>query len=89
MLIEDNRSDPTAFWKTLERVSPYKRKSDMSKSFQQGCIHTMWNIAKVVPMYKCGSKLDMDNYRTASILPIFSKTLECVVHNDLNLFSTI
>ena len=48
----------------------------------------MWNIIKVVPLYKCGSKLDMDNYRPASILPIFSKTLECVVHNDLNLFLT-
>ena len=33
MLIEDNRSDPTAFWKTLKRVSPYKQKSDISKSF--------------------------------------------------------
>ena len=201
-LIEDNRNDPIAFWKSLKRVFPYKQKSDMSKSFnldgstvsdplrivngfnskfvsvvsklstefqnifsaigyiastiydasilsntvdngakfefrmitielgkyqllhlkarksmgidfiparllkdgaeyiseplvcilnnpfQQGRVPTMWKIAKVVPLYKCGSKLNTDNYRPMSILPIFSKILERAVYNDLNLVLT-
>ena len=42
--------------------------------------------AKVVPMFKKGSKLDAGNYRPVSILPILSKVLERAVNVQLTDF---
>ena len=39
--------------------------------------------AKVVPLYKKGSKLDPGNYRPVSILCVLSKVLERAVHSQL------
>ena len=40
--------------------------------------------AKVIPLFKKGSKLDPGNYRPVSVLNVFSKVLERAVHNQLN-----
>ena len=40
--------------------------------------------ARVVPLYKKGSKLDPGNYRPVSILSTLSKVLERAVHAQLN-----
>ena len=40
-------------------------------------------IARVMPVYKCVLESDMNNYRPISILPIFSKVFERVMHNQL------
>ena len=42
--------------------------------------------AKVTPLYKKGSKLDVGNYRPVSILPVLSKLLEKVVNTQLTEF---
>ena len=39
-----------------------------------------WKHAKVIPIYKNESKLDVSNYRPISILPVLSKLLERHVH---------
>ena len=43
-------------------------------------------IAKVIPIFKKGSKLSVENYRPISLLPVFSKLLERVVYNRLSEF---
>ena len=42
-----------------------------------------WKVAKVTPIYKDGDKSDVSNYRPISVLPILSKILERVVHDQL------
>ena len=40
-------------------------------------------VAKVIPVFKSGSKLDPINYRPISLLPLFSKLLEKIMHARL------
>lgn len=49
-------------------------------------VPTSFKVAKVVPLYKKGSKLDPGNYRPVSILPVLSKILERAVGVQLKDF---
>jgi hypothetical protein len=44
------------------------------------------NIAKVKPLFKKKDRQDIQNYRPISILSVFSKLLERIMHNRLLLF---
>ena len=46
-------------------------------SFPRSC-----KIAKVKPLFEKGSKTDPQNYRHISLLPLLSKIIERVVHNQ-------
>ena len=52
-------------------------------SLQTGSVPSAWKTAKVIPLFKNGSRTDTDNYRPISILPAMSKILERVVHKQL------
>lgn len=52
-------------------------------SLNTGKFPTRWKIARVVPIYKSGSKLDPTNYRPISILCAASKLFETVLHTLL------
>ena len=43
-------------------------------------------IAKVIPMFKSGTKTDVTNYRPISLLPQFSKILEKLFLTRINSF---
>ena len=55
-------------------------------SFITGIIPDSLKIAKVVPIFKKGEQDSFSNYRPISILPIFSKILERLVHKRLYAF---
>lgn len=42
-----------------------------------------WKKAKVTPLYKSGAKSDLKNFRPISVLPVVSKVLERLIHNQL------
>ena len=42
-----------------------------------------WKIAKIIPIYKSGSRSNLDNYRPISILPVLSKIIEKIKHRQL------
>ena len=42
--------------------------------------------AKVLPLYKKGSKTDPKNYRPISLLPLISKIIEKVIHDQTQSF---
>ena len=55
-------------------------------SFSTGTFPTRMKTAKIIPIFKKGNKLDVNNYRPISLLPIFSKCLEKIMSNRLNSF---
>ena len=48
-----------------------------------GIFPSKMKIARVTPIHKKGSRLDINNYRPISVLPIFSKILEKCIFNRL------
>lgn len=52
-------------------------------SFETGYFPNFCKTAKVIPLFKAGDKNNVQNYRPISILPIFSKIIEKVVHHQL------
>ena len=55
-------------------------------SLSSGKVPVDWKCAKVSAVFKKGSKLDIGNYRPISVLPIISKVLEKLVHNQIYSF---
>ena len=45
-------------------------------SILHGVFPNELKVAKVIPLYKCGDKMLLINYRPVSILPVFSKIFE-------------
>ena len=55
-------------------------------SFRTGVFPSKMKIAKVIPMYKSGTKTDVTNYRPISILPQFLYILEKLFLTIINSF---
>ena len=55
-------------------------------SFKEGIFPDNMKIAKVVPIFKNGDPLNIENYRPVSLLPAFSKIIERLVFNRLSKF---
>ena len=55
----------------------------INKSFQEGVFPDQMQLAKVIPIHKGGSKTDVGNYRPISLLNIFSKIYEKLMHNRI------
>ena len=54
-----------------------------NKSIQVSEFPEKWKEGKVTPLFKSGTKQDINNYRPISILPVLSKLLEKHVHDSL------
>ena len=59
-----------------------------NNSFETGIYPTKLKFATVTPAHKADSKMTLNNYRPISVLPIFSKVLERLMHRRLNFFVT-
>jgi hypothetical protein len=57
-----------------------------SLSLASGCVPSQFKFAKVIPVFKSGDRRLMDNYRPISLLNVFSKVLEKIVHTRLSNF---
>lgn len=56
----------------------------LSQCLQKGFFSDLLKISKITPVFKKGDKRLPQNYRPISLIPIFSKILESVMHNQLN-----
>ena len=54
--------------------------SIINTSMEAGVFPDKLKVAKVCPIHKSGSKTEVSNYRPISLLPIFSKLFERVIH---------
>ena len=55
-------------------------------SFSSGSVPDAFKIARVIPVYKSGSRLLLTNYRPISLLPIFNQILEKLIFSRLTKF---
>ena len=55
----------------------------VNMSFSKGRVPNQLNIAKVTPVFKNGDPSLIHNYRTISVLPVFSKIYERMMNNKL------
>jgi len=55
----------------------------INTSLEQGVFPSDLKLAKVIPLHKGGSRSDLSNYRPISLLPLFSKIYEKIMHNRL------
>ena len=58
----------------------------VTASFQEGVFPQQLKLARVVPVFKSGSKCDESNYRPISLLHAFSKIFEKLMHNRVTQF---
>ena len=54
--------------------------------FYSGEIPQEWKNAKVTPIFKAGSEMNIENYRPISVLPVVVKVFERLVHAQLYSF---
>ena len=57
----------------------------INKYFELGVYPNLLKLAKVIPIFKAGSKLEVNNYRPISLLPTLSKIIDKLMH--IRLFS--
>ena len=55
-------------------------------SFSTGVFPEVWKIAKVIPLHKGGSTEELNNFRPISLLSIFDKIIEKLMHSRLYAF---
>ena len=55
----------------------------ITSSFEQGIFPQSLKLARVVPVFKSGTKTDVSNYRPISLLTSFSKIYEKLMHNRI------
>ncbi len=58
----------------------------INRSFATGTFPEQFKTAKIVPIFKGGDKINLDNYRPISLLDNFSKIYEKIMHNRLSTF---
>ena len=68
------------FLKDASRVLS-KPISELCRSFPDAC-----KIAKLKPLFKKGSKTNPSNYRPISLLPLISKVIEKLIHEQTSTF---
>ena len=52
-------------------------------SLEWGIFPQIWKLARVTPIHKAGSKTDVNNHRSISVLSAVSRILEKIVHDQL------
>lgn len=58
----------------------------INNSFSSGNFPECLKIARITPIHKSSNKLDVNNYRPISVLPVCSKIIEKAIQYRLNMF---
>ena len=89
--LDDNKSSgpddiPIKLLKIAAPIIVPRLVSIINTSFISGIFPDRLKLAKVIPIFKAGSKLDVNNYRPISLLSVFSKIIEKIMHSRLYSF---
>ena len=77
---------PINFLKIVADIVAIPLCNIINLSFSQGIFPDMLKIAKVIALFKSGSTEEVNNYRPISLLPIFDKIIEKLMHKQLYKF---
>ena len=88
--------DSSAGWDELKPVIMKNVKHCIAKplthicnlSFKTGVFPQQMKTANVVPIYKSGDEKMFSNYRPVSVIPVFFKLIERLMHDRLIMFVT-
>ena len=88
LLLDDKKSTgissiPTKLLKIAAPIIVPYLVSIINLSFIKGTFPKLMKLAKILPIFKSGSRSDVNNYRPISLLSVFSKILEKLMHNRL------
>ena len=88
LLLDDNKSSgpsdiPIKILKIAAPIIIPQLVSIFNLSFKNGVFPDLMKLAKVIPIFKSGSKLLVTNYRPISLLSVFSKIFEKLAHQQL------
>ena len=59
-----------------------------NNSISSGQVPQKWKLSRVTPLFKEGSRDDVNNYRPISVIPVVMKIFERLIHNQLYAFLT-
>lgn len=76
-------SIPTTLLKLLRSVISYPLEILFNFSFTTGTVPEQFKVARVIPVFKKGPQKSLSNYRPISLLSIFNKILEKLMHKRL------
>ena len=79
-------SIPIQFLKIVADIVAIPLCRIINYSFTQGIFPDMLKIAKVIALFKAGSTEELNNYRPISLLPVFDKIIEKLMHRQLYTF---
>ena len=79
-------SIPTRFLKIVADIISVPLCRIINLSFNQGVFPETLKTSKVIALFKGGSTEELNNYRPISLLPIFDKIIEKIVHKQLYAF---
>ena len=76
-------SIPISILKTIGHLISKPLSVISNASLSSGIVPDNFKLARVIPIFKKGSQLDVSNYRPISLLSIFNKILEKLVFNRM------
>ena len=74
--------------KSVSHLLAYPLVHIFNLSMSTGFVPDQFKLAKVVPIYKTGDSGMCNNYRPISVLPVFSKIFERIIHKRLHNYFT-
>ena len=80
-------SIPITIFKYFQKNTSVPLTEFINLSFNQGKFLAVLKIARVMPTFKKGDRLDVNNYRPISLKSNISKIIEKLIHKRLNSFS--
>ena len=80
------KSIPLRMFKPIADIISTPLCAIINSSFSTGEFPELLKIAKVLPLHKGGSTQDLNNFRPISLLPIFDKIIEKIMHKKLYSF---
>ena len=79
-------SIPASIFKNFQKSLSVPLTEVINLSFNEGKFPTQLKSASVIPVFKKGDKLEVNNYRPISLISIISKIIEKLIHRRLNSF---